>query len=126
EDYLSAFGVADIIARTGDIAAATRERYPNGVDALLDTVSYMPGAYDAALKDGARVASTNNAAGESPGRTNVMAMPTTDNLRRLAQLLDSAALEVPIQQTYPLDQAAAAMNALSTTHTRGKLAVNVA
>jgi NADPH:quinone reductase len=126
EDYLRALGVADILARDGDIAAATRERYPDGVDALLDAVSYAPGAYDAALKDDPRVASTNNAAGEGPGRTNVMAMPTTDNLQRLAQLLDAGTLKVHIQQTYPLDQAAAAMTALGTTHTRGKLALHVA
>ena len=77
-----------------------------------------------ALKDGARIASTNNAAGEGPGRSNLMAAPTSDNLQRLAHLLDTGALEVHIQQTYPLDQAAAAMNALATTHTRGKLALH--
>jgi NADPH:quinone reductase-like Zn-dependent oxidoreductase len=125
EDYLRALGVTDVLPRAGDVAAAVRQRYPDGVDALLDTVSYTPGAYDAALKDGARVASTNNAAGEGPGRSNLMATPTTDNLQRLAHLLDTGALQVHIQQTYPLDQAAAAMNALATTHTRGKLALHV-
>jgi NADPH:quinone reductase-like Zn-dependent oxidoreductase len=126
EDYLRALGAADILARHDDIDAAIRERYPDGVDAVLDLVSYAPGAYDAALKDGARVASTNGAAGEGPGRTNVLAVPTTDNLQRVARLLDAGTLEVYIQQTYPLDQAAAAMNALATTHTRGKLALDVA
>jgi NADPH:quinone reductase-like Zn-dependent oxidoreductase len=126
EDYLRALGVADLLPRDGDVVAAVRERYPDGVDALLDAVSFAPGAYDAALKDGARLASTNNAAGEGPGRTNVMAIPTTDNLQRLAQLLDAGALNVHIQQTYPLDHAPAAMNALATTHTRGKLALRIA
>jgi NADPH:quinone reductase len=126
EDYLRALGVADILARDADVAAATRERYPDGVDALLDAVSYEPGAYDAALKDDARVASTNNAAGEGAGHTNVMAVPTTDNLQRLAQLLAAGTLKVHVQQTYPLDQAAGAMNALATTHTHGKLGLYVA
>ena len=126
EDYLRDLGVADIPPREGDVAAAVRERHPDGVDALLDNVSYTPGAYDAARKDGARVASTNNAAGEGPGRTNVFAMSTAEELRRLGQLLDAGALRVHIQDTYPLDQAVAAMNALATTHTRGKLAVQVA
>ena len=125
EDYLRALGVTDIVPRDGDMTATTREHYPGGVDALLDTVSYTPGAYDAALKDRARVASTNNAAGEGSGRTNVMTIPTTHNLQHLAQLLDAGTLSVRIQQTYPLDQAAAAMNALTTTHTRGKLALQV-
>jgi NADPH2:quinone reductase len=126
EDYLRSLGVADILPRDGDIAAATRERHPDGVDALLDNVSYAPGAYDAALKEGARVASPNNAAGEGPGRTNVMAVPTPENLQRLAQLLDAGTLKVHIHQTYPLDQAAAALNALATTHTQGKIALQLA
>ena len=126
EDYLRALGVADVLPRDGDVAAAVRQRYPDGVDALLDTVSYAPGAYDAALKDGARVASPNNAAGEGPGRSNLMAAPTSDNLNRLAHLLDAGTLKVHIQQTYPLDEAAAAMNALATTHTQGKIALQIA
>jgi NADPH:quinone reductase len=126
EDYLHSLGIADILPRDDDVAAATRGRYPDGVDALLDTVSYAPGAYDAALKDGARVASTNNAAGEGPGRTNVMALPSTENLQRLAQLLDAGTLKVHIQHTYPLDQAADALRALATTHTQGKIALQLA
>ena len=126
EDYLRALGVADVLPRDGDVAAAVRERHPDGVDALLDNVSYAPGAYDAALKDVARVASPMNAAGDGPGRTNVMAAPTSDNLHRLARLLDAGTLKVHIQQRYPLDQAAAAMNALATTHTQGKIALRIA
>jgi NADPH:quinone reductase-like Zn-dependent oxidoreductase len=126
EDYLRALGVADVLPCDGDVAAAVRERYPDGVDALLDNVSYAPGAYDAALKDGARVASPNNAAGEGPGHTNVMSAPTGENLERLARRLDAGTLEVHIQQTYPLDQAAVAMNALATTHTQGKIALQIA
>ena len=125
EDYLRALGVADVLPRDGDVAAAARQRYPDGVDALLDNVSYAPGAYDAALKDGARVASPNNAAGDGPGRTNVMAAPTLDNLLRLAQLLDAGTLKLHIHQTYPLDQALVAMNALATTHMQGKIALQI-
>jgi NADPH:quinone reductase len=126
EDYLRALGVADVLPRDSDVAAAVRERHPDGVDALLDNVSFAPGAYDAALKDGARVASPINAAGKGPGRTNVMAAPTTDNLQRVAHLLEAGTLKVHIHQTYPLDQAAAAMNALATTHTQGKIALQIA
>jgi NADPH:quinone reductase len=126
EPYLHELGVADLLPRDGDVAAAVRRRYPDGVDALLDTVSYAPGAYDAALKDGARVASPNNAAGEGSGRTNLMAAPTSENLERLARLLDAGIVKVPIHQTYPLAQAPAAMNALATDHTQGKLALQIA
>jgi NADPH:quinone reductase-like Zn-dependent oxidoreductase len=126
EQYLRDLGVTDIVPREGDVAAAVRERFPDGVDALLDLVNYAPGTYEAVLKDGARVASPTGAAGEGPGRTMVMAQPTTENLDRVAKLLDSGSLKVPVQATYELDRAAEALQALGTTHTQGKLAIRVA
>ncbi len=97
-DYLRELGVTEQLDRDGDVVAAVRDRHPDGVDALLDLVSYAPGAFDGALRDGARVASSNGAAGEGPGRTNVMAVPSTDNLRRLAALLDDGTLQVHIHR----------------------------
>ena len=126
EPYLRDLGVTEILPREGDVAAAVRERFPDGVDALLDLVNYTPGTYDAALKDGARIASPTGAAGEGPGRTMVMAQPTTTSLDRVAQLLDSGALKVPVQDTYPLDRATEALQALATSHTQGKLAIRIA
>jgi NADPH:quinone reductase len=126
EDYLRDLGVTEVLPREGDVAAAVRERYPDGVDALLDLVNYTPGTYDAALEDGARAASPTGAAGEGPGRTMVMAAPTTESLDRVAQLLDSGTLKVPVQATYELDRAAEALQAIGTTHTQGKLAIRIA
>jgi NADPH2:quinone reductase len=126
EDYLRRLGVTEFVPRDGDLAAAVRERHPDGVDALLDLVSYEAGAFDAALKDGARVASPNGAAGDGPGRTNVMAVPSPANLERVAQLLDGGTLKVPIQDTYGLDRAGEALQALATSHTQGKLAIRIA
>jgi NADPH:quinone reductase len=126
ERYLRDLGVTEVLPREGDVAAAVRERFPDGVDALLDLVNYTPGTYDAALKDGARVASPTGAAGEGPGRTMVMAQPTTANLYRIAQLLDSGALKVPVQDTYPLERATEALQTLATSHTQGKLVICIA
>jgi NADPH:quinone reductase-like Zn-dependent oxidoreductase len=102
-----------------------RERYLDGVDALIDLVSYAPGAYDDALKPGARVASTLNAAGEGPGRTNVSAAPGPDSLGRIAGALADGSLELPITATYELADASTGLADLGATHTRGKLAVRV-
>jgi NADPH:quinone reductase-like Zn-dependent oxidoreductase len=85
---------------------------------------YVPGVFDGALRDGGRVASTNGAAGEGPGRTNVMAVPSDDNLRRLAALLDDATLRVHVHDTFELDRATDALLAL-TERVRGKLAITV-
>ena len=75
EHYLRSLGVAEIVPRNGDVSTAVRERHPNGADALLDNVSYAAGAYDTALKEGAPVASPNNAAGQGPGHTNLYGRP---------------------------------------------------
>ena len=123
-DYLRGLGVADVLDRDGDVAAAVREAHPDGVDALLDLVSYAPGAFDGTLKEGARVASSNGAAGEGPGRTNLMAVPSLENLRRLARLLDDGTLQVHIHGTFALDRASDALQALATEHVRGKLAIS--
>jgi NADPH:quinone reductase len=125
EEFLRGLGVTDVLARDGDIPALVRGLVPKGVDALLDLVNYAPGTYDAALKEGARVASPTGAAGEGPGRSNVMAAPTAENLQRLGALLSDGTLHIPVQQTYELAQAPVALAALAGEHTQGKLAVRV-
>jgi threonine dehydrogenase-like Zn-dependent dehydrogenase len=50
EEYLGDLGVNEVLPREGGVVGAVRERFPDGVDALLDLVNYAPGSYDAALK----------------------------------------------------------------------------
>ena len=125
EDYLLGLGVSEVLPRAGDVVAAVRERHPDGVQAVLDLVSYQPGTFDAILKDGGRLASPLQAAGDGPGRTNVMAAATAENLGRLGELLSRGALRVAIMTTYPLAQAPDALVALGTNHHQGKLAIRV-
>jgi NADPH2:quinone reductase len=129
EDYLRDLGVSEVLEREADVAALVQERYPEGIEALLDLVSYAPEGFDThagVLKDDGRGASSLGAAGEGSGRHNVMAMPTPEYLQRLAQLLEAGTLGVPIQQIYELDQAGEALQALGTAHTQGKRAIRVA
>jgi NADPH2:quinone reductase len=128
EDYLRDLGVSEVLERETDIVAVLRERHPDGVDALLDLVSYTPedfNVYAAALKPVGRGASPNSAAGDEPGRTNVMAVPSPENLERLGQLLNAGTLRVPVRSTYGLDQAGKALRAFGTTHIQGKLGIQV-
>jgi NADPH:quinone reductase-like Zn-dependent oxidoreductase len=120
-DYLRELGVSELVDRNADLAAAVREAHPDGVDAILDVVSFTPDA--SVLKDGGRLASPLGAAGEGPGRFNIVAEPTSANLQRLAELLESGALRVRIQRSYRLEQAAEALQALASTHTQGKLSL---
>jgi NADPH:quinone reductase-like Zn-dependent oxidoreductase len=124
EDFLRELGVAEIVDRSGDVAAAVREAHPDGVDAILDVVSQEPDA--SLLKSEGRLASTLAAAGDGPGRSNVMAEPTRANLQRLAELLDAGTLRVYIQRSDALDEAAEALGALQATHTQGKLGLSIA
>jgi len=125
EAFLRELGVSEVLPRDGNIVELVREGHPNGVDALLDLVNYTPGSYDAALKTGARVASATGAAGQGPGRTVVMATPTPENLKRLAALLADGRLRIPVQRTYELAEAPAALQALTSEHTQGKLAIHI-
>lgn len=124
EDYLRDLGVSELLDRNADVAAAVREAHPDGVDAILDVTSQAPDA--SLLTRAARLASPLGAAGEGPGRFDVMAVPTPANLHRLGGLLEEGTLRVPIQQSYPLEQAGEALQALPTTHTQGKLSVTLA
>jgi NADPH2:quinone reductase len=129
EGFLVDLGVDHVIPRDGDVVAQTRELEDGGVAALLDTVSSSPEefeVYAAALADPGRAASPVRAAGEGPGRHNVSGSAEGGALDELAQLLEEGALRVPIQRTYPLEDAGTALADLPGKHTQGKLAVAVA
>jgi NADPH2:quinone reductase len=120
EGYLRDLGVTELLDRDAFTA-------PDGVDALLDVVSYSPDAFEAfaaALEPGGRGVSPIGAAGEGPGRSNVMATATTENLERVGRFLQEG-VKVPIQRSYELAEAAEALQALATTHKHGKLAIRV-
>lgn len=121
-DYLRGLGVTELVDRNSDVSAAVREAHPDGVDAILDLALPTPDA--SLLKDVGRLASPLGAAGEGPGRFNIMAEPTPANLQRLAELLDAGALRVPIQRSYQLEQAGEALQVLAAHH-QGKLGLKI-
>jgi NADPH2:quinone reductase len=128
ETYLRDLGITELVDRGGDAVAAVRSSHPEGVDALLDLVSYAPEgfeSYAAALKPGGRGTSRLGASGSGPERHDIMGVPSPENLERLAGLLRDG-LTVPIQQSYDLASAGDALKALSATHKQGKVALRVA
>jgi NADPH2:quinone reductase len=122
-EYLRGLGVSEFVDRNAEVAAAVRESHPAGVDAVLDVVSAAPDL--SLLEEGGRLASTIGAAGDGPGRFNLVAEPTPTNLRRLADLLDTGKLRVPIQRSYVLEEAGEALHTLPATHTQGKLSLTI-
>jgi NADPH:quinone reductase-like Zn-dependent oxidoreductase len=129
EEYLRGLGVRDTVARDGDVAAAVRGLHPDGVDAVIDLVSYTPdafSAYAAALKPDGRASSPLSGVEAGPNRFPIMAQPDAAALERLGALLEAGSLRVPIQRSYGLEEAGDALAALPATHTQGKLALSVA
>jgi NADPH:quinone reductase-like Zn-dependent oxidoreductase len=55
-----------------------------------------------------------------------MAIPSAENVERVAQLLANGMLRVHIQESYPLERAPKALHRLRAAHTQGKLAIRVA
>ena len=105
-----------------------RQRHPNGVDAVLDLTSQspdQPNLYAAVVGEGGRIASSIGAAGEGPGRFNVSAVASGEQLGRLAGLLADGTLTVPIQASYPLAEAGQTLADLTGRHTQGKLAITL-
>ncbi len=128
-DYLRSLGVDDVVGRETDVTAAVREIEPGGVAALIDTVSMSPDGlevFEAALNADGRIASPVGAAGEGPGRHNVMGSSDPSSIDRLAELLAERKLRVPIQNTYVLERATEALADLTGKHTQGKLAIEIA
>ena len=125
-EYLRRLGASLIVDRDGDITEEVRPHHD--ITAIIDLVSADAEAFTAtagALEGGGRAVSPLGAAGDAPGQSNVMAIPSADNLARLAQLVDEHALRVPIQQSYRLEEAGEALRAFGTSHKRGKLALSV-
>jgi NADPH2:quinone reductase len=128
EEYLGELGVSEVLDREADVAALVHQRYPEGIEALLDLVSYAPEGFDThaqLLKDDGRGASPLSAAGEGSERHNVGAVPSQENLQRLARVLEARTLWVPVKRTYELEQAGEGLRALATEHTQGKWAIRV-
>ena len=102
EAYLRDLGVSAVLpARRRRRRDRPRASTPDGVDAVLDLVSYAPGAFEGALKDGGRLASPNSAAGRA------RAGPTSWRFRRARPrppggVLADGTLRVPIQATFDL------------------------
>ncbi len=134
EHLLRELGADEFVDFRGDVAAAVRERHPDGVDALIDVVN-RDGAALAGLaelvKDGGRVATTMGAADvealASRGiiGTNAMAQADTAPFAQLLASADEWRLTVPISQTFPLDEAGQGLELFRTGHTRGKYVVRV-
>jgi NADPH:quinone reductase-like Zn-dependent oxidoreductase len=134
EERLSGLGAAETIDFTSeDVVASVRERYPDGVDALLDFAT--PGEEFSPVSDlvrsGGRVATTTGAgdaealATREIETTSVWATAEPETLSRLAAYVDRGELTVTFEDVFSLDRAGDGLDAFKRG-THGKIGIAVA
>ncbi|MGA3029648.1 MAG: NADP-dependent oxidoreductase [Candidatus Limnocylindrales bacterium] len=128
-EYVRSLGAADTIDYSaGNVAAAVRSRYPDGIAALIDVVNRketLPELTSLVRQDGhvatlMGAADVEQLAASGISGTNVMAAPTAEKLRLLAGMAASGELRVQIHATFPIDRADEALQAFQAG-TRGKV-----
>jgi NADPH:quinone reductase-like Zn-dependent oxidoreductase len=134
-DRLRRLGAAHVVDYRDDIAQQVRAVSTDGVDALIDVVSFTPDAlsvHTALLRDGGRVATTTNAAdadtlaARNLTGTNVMATPVAEIVGPLVEQAANGSLAVDIGQVVDLPEALEGLRAFATGHVRGKTVVRIA
>jgi NADPH:quinone reductase-like Zn-dependent oxidoreductase len=132
-DYARSLGADDTVDYTkGDLADLVRARYPEGVDALVDTTGdaeLVARLVELVCPEGAVVSVAGAVAVEAVVErglrgANVNRAPLS-RLPELARMVDAGQVRVPATKTYPLDDAAEALQEQGTRHVRGKLVVQI-
>jgi NADPH:quinone reductase-like Zn-dependent oxidoreductase len=131
EGFVTDLGASETVDYTADTLAAIRERYPDGVDAVIDAVSADGETFQqvvSVVRKGGRATSTRGAAegDEIDGVTVANANGNPAKLATLAEPVASGQVRVAVTRTYPLDDAAQALRDLQERHTLGKLVITVA
>jgi NADPH:quinone reductase-like Zn-dependent oxidoreductase len=132
EDFVTDLGATETVDYTGDLVATIRERYPDGIDAVVDAVNRDGDAFASLVtlvRSGGRATSVVGGAGESTEIDGVSVSNTgghPPHLSMLADLVVQGNLRVAIRRTYALADAAQALQDFATDHTLGKLVISMA
>jgi len=130
EAFVTDLGAAETVDYTGDAIAAIRDRYPDGIDAVIDAVSMGGDGFERAValvRKGGRATSTRGAAQgeEIDGVATANANGNPARLPELAGLVADGKVRVTVTRTYRLDDATQALRDLTEQHTVGKLVITV-
>ena len=135
EPLVAALGADHVLARGAGFAAAVRERFPDGVDALADG-AVQGDQVTAAIRDGGAMAVIRGWDGDAPDvrergitvhQTMVASIAQdTAALERLATLAASGALTLRVADVLAMEQAATAHQRLEAGGVRGRLVLDMA
>jgi NADPH:quinone reductase-like Zn-dependent oxidoreductase len=128
-------GAAETVDYTaGDPVELIKERYPEGVDAVIDFHSDADefARFGSLIRPGGVAVSTRGPAGAAAPeleKRGVRFAPANraapERLSEITTALESGRLQVPPVKTYPLEQASDAITEMAAGHVRGKLAITV-
>jgi NADPH:quinone reductase-like Zn-dependent oxidoreductase len=110
-----------------------RQKYPDGVDALIDLASDADTfkSYTALVKDGGVALTTNFVADKHVLKErnltggNFESKATPASLKSLADAIDNGLLQVPVQRTISLEEAPAAVEEMRKLKGRGKTIIKI-
>ena len=127
-DFLKGLGADQVI----DYKSQRFEQEVQDIDLVFDLIGgeTRDRSWDV-LKGGGMLVSTLGAPDEAEASrrgvrsAGYMAQPNPAQLEEMAQLVESGKVEVKIQKTYPLAQAAEAQRAMETSHVQGKIVLTV-
>jgi NADPH:quinone reductase-like Zn-dependent oxidoreductase len=131
ETFVTELGASETVDYTGDVAAAVRERHPDGLDGLIDLVNRDPAGFASVVglvRAGGHATSAVGGAGETTEIGGVAVSNVGGNpalLPALGELVKEGRLRTPIRRTYPMDEAATALQDLTNRHTLGKLLITI-
>lgn len=138
-DYVSSLGAEEALDYTqGEeaLVASVLALHPGGIDAVLDVATTTPERLElisrALVRPEGKLLSTIESA-EAPtlaargvAASTFSLMPSAELLGRIATFVAAGQLKVAEVRTYPLEQAAAALEQLEHGHVRGKVVLRVA
>ncbi|GAA2639674.1 NADP-dependent oxidoreductase [Streptomyces axinellae] len=124
--HLRELGATPITYGEG-LAGRVRELAPEGIDAALDFYGGDAVAVSRkVLKDPARVASVADITAPEQGGQLVWARANADELTEVAALAESGRLSVPVNRSFPLEQAADAWRMLhAASRARGRIVLDI-
>ena len=134
EAFVRELGATETIDHTREnLVEAVRAVHPDGIGAIIDTVSdpEVLSRMAGLLKKGGRLASSVYAADveglaeRSIKATNIGMQPSAQRLEELSWMVDAGEISVRLERTLPLEKAAEALEKSRTGHVRGKIVLLV-
>lgn len=123
-DFVRSLGAEPVTYGDG-VADRVLALVPGGVDVVADFVGGNLAATLAVLTDGGRHASIADSEVEQHGGTWMWVNPIGSDLQELADLVDKHGIQVKIDSSFPLEEAADAFRLSMDGHARGKIVVTV-